>query len=585
MKRTSWFIRKRNADYARLADTLGISPVCVRVMRNRGAETPEDMRRFLYGTTQDLADPALLKNAQAAASLLRSQITQGSKIRIIGDYDVDGVCATAILLRVLTDLGADVDYDIPDRVVDGYGMNMRLVKDAVTDGVQTIITCDNGISAAKEIAWAKEQGLRVIVTDHHLPPVDESDPDEIALPPADVIVDPAVPGETYPHPGMCGAVTAWHVMRLLTGKTLEELLPLAAMATVCDVMDISGENRIIVLEGLARMRSITDGGLCALVRECGLEPETLDAYDLGFRIGPCLNAAGRLDTASICIDLLMSRSAADARKLAGQLVSLNEQRKQMTQEGTLQALRQIEDMPPALAKIPVVYLPSCHESVAGIIAGRIREAKAHPAIVLTDSSREGVLKGSGRSIEGWHMFRGLQSCAHLLIKFGGHPMAAGLSLQKEDLEAFCRELNAGCTLQEEDFCEKKMIDMELSFSQLSLSLAQDLKRLEPFGKGNEKPLFVTRDVTLTYARVMGARRNVLRCMAVDGSGERYPAVWFGDADALLADLRGQFSADAVQNLLDGRQGLKVHLLYYPRINEYNGVRSLQLQIEDYKCTG
>ena len=587
MKKTVWYIRKRNADYEMLSKMLGISLVCVRIMRNRGAETPGDYQRFLNGSVQDLTDPARLNHAREAADLLEKWITEGRKIRIIGDYDVDGICAAAILYKGLCGCGANADYTIPDRITDGYGLNMRLVNEAVEDGVEALITCDNGISAAAQIQEAKNQGLEVIVTDHHLPAAPE-DPEEstsepaAGLPPADVIVDPSVPGEIYPYPGMCGAVVAWRIMQLLTGSTLEELLPLAALATVCDVMDLKDENRVIVRSGLEAMRRLRTGGLYALIRQCGLDPSSLTAYDLGFRIGPCLNAGGRLDTALRCMDLLLSDRQEEADDLAAELVSLNEQRRIMTENGIRQAVHLIETTPLKQDKIYVVYLPECHQSLAGIIAGRIKESYAHPAIVLTDSNEADVLKGSGRSIEGWHMYNGLSGCKELLVRYGGHPMAAGLTMKKELLDIFREELNRQCTLEKEDFVEKKMIDMELPFSNLSFALAEDIKKLEPFGKGNERPAFVCRNVKLTYGKVMGVHRNVFRCTATDGTGVRYPAVWFGDADSFVKEMETVCGETYVRSMLSDRGAVTVNLMYFPRINEYNGVRTLQLQIVDYK---
>ena len=589
MKKTKWLIRKRNADYEALCRTFQISPVCARVLRNRGLITADDFQSYLYGDLNDLSDPRKLRNAAKTAALLEEIIKERRRIRIIGDYDVDGICATAILLYGIREAGGNPDYVIPDRIADGYGMNMNLVTKAIEDGIEVLITCDNGIAAIDQIRAAKEAGMTVIVTDHHLPPAShdiESVPGTgdmaCVLPEADVIVDPAVPGETYPFPGMCGAVAAWKVMQLLTHDRMEKVLPLAARAPVCDVMELTGENRIIVRSGLEKMKQLSSGGLYELIRHCQLSFANLSVYDLGFRIGPCLNAGGRLDTAMKCIRLLFAEPGDDAEMTAKELVMLNEQRKAMTEEQTRAAFEMIENSTLTADRILVIYLPECHQSLAGIIAGRIREAYAHPAIVLTKSNEDNILKGSGRSIDEWHIHDALEKCSELLIQFGGHPMAAGLTMREDNLEELRNRLNRDCDLDDDAFCDTKLIDLELPFSQLSLKLAEEINMLEPFGKGNERPVFVTRSVRLSYGRVMGIRKNVLRFTASDPAGIRYPAVWFGDTENFLNDCRACFSDQTVDSMMNGKGCIRVNLLYTLKINEYNGIRSLQLLIVDWK---
>ena len=576
-----WMLHTKRADFQGIARDLGIDPVTVRIIRNRGIREEEEMRRYLFGTLDDLYDPALLPQGEEAAALLREAISRGERIRIVGDYDIDGVCATYILYRGLLQvreaLGrkeaeGGIDYVIPHRIRDGYGINRHIIEKALSDGVDLIITCDNGIAALEELRFAREQGVRVIVTDHH--DIRLTEEGEEQLPPAEAVVDPKLRDSRYPVRNICGAVVAWKLLLLLyrmCGLSREawlSFLDFAALATVGDVMELQGENRIIVRYGL---KSLTEGcrnqGLCSLINRCGLSGKRITAYHLGFVIGPCINAGGRLETAEAALKLFLSEDPEEAAMLAEHLRSLNEERKLMTEEGVKEAERQALEAFPE-DRVLVLFLPELHESLAGIVAGRIRERLGKPCIVLTRGA-EG-LKGSGRSIEAYHMFQGLCGVSGLLTRFGGHPMAAGLSLPEENLEAFRRELNRGCGLSPEDFLQDLWIDMAMPLSYISGRLVEELGLLEPFGTGNEKPVFAAKGVQLTDLRVIGKNRNVLKCRVREETGTCMPAVIFGEADRMEKELKG-FS--------------RVNITYYPEINEYNGYKTLQLVIGDYRGTG
>ena len=576
-----WMLHTKRADFQGIARDLGIDPVTVRIIRNRGIREEEEMRRYLFGTLDDLYDPALLPQGEEAAALLREAISRGERIRIVGDYDIDGVCATYILYRGLLQvreaLGrkeaeGGIDYVIPHRIRDGYGINRHIIEKALSDGVDLIITCDNGIAALEELRFAREQGVRVIVTDHH--DIRLTEEGEEQLPPAEAVVDPKLRDSRYPVRNICGAVVAWKVLLLLyrmCGLSREawlSFLDFAALATVGDVMELQGENRIIVRYGL---KSLTEGcrnqGLCSLINRCGLSGKRITAYHLGFVIGPCINVGGRLETAEAALKLFLSEDPEEAAMLAEHLRSLNEERKLMTEEGVKEAERQALEAFPE-DRVLVLFLPELHESLAGIVAGRIRERLGKPCIVLTRGA-EG-LKGSGRSIEAYHMFQGLCGVSGLLTRFGGHPMAAGLSLPEENLEAFRRELNRGCGLSPEDFLQDLWIDMAMPLSYISGRLVEELSLLEPFGTGNEKPVFAAKGVQLTDLRVIGKNRNVLKCRVREETGTCMPAVIFGEADRMEKELKG-FS--------------RVNITYYPEINEYNGYKTLQLVIGDYRGTG
>ena len=575
-------VQTKRADFNGLAKELGVSPVSVRIMRNRGMETKEAMERYLYGTLDGLYDGALMKNMGEAVAVLIKKLREEKRIRIIGDYDIDGVCASYLLLtglrRAERELGKGtgpagstrIDYEIPDRVRDGYGINEAIIRQAAADGVDTLVTCDNGIAAAKEISLAKELGMTVVVTDHHEVPVEE---ERQVLPPADVVVDPKQEGETYPFREICGAVVAYKLVEKLyeaSGVPREEwreLLEFAAIATVGDVMRLQDENRILVKYGLKQMARTRNLGLRKLVEKTGLDITDLSAYHIGFVIGPCLNAGGRLQTAKAALRLFLSEDEAEAERLAEELKELNDIRKDMTKKGEDEAIAQVETQYME-DKVLVVFLPDCHESLAGIIAGRVREHFHKPSIVLTRSGD--MVKGSGRSIEPYHMFRELTKVRELLPKFGGHPMAAGLSIKEEDVPEFRRRLNENAVLTEEDFIPRVWIDVPMPLEYVTEGLVEELKRLEPFGKENGKPLFAQKGLMIRSLRVLGKNRNVVKLGLVTDTGLSMDGLLFGDGDAIQRELAGKDRIDIV---------------YYPDINEYNGNRTLQAVIRNYKAAG
>ena len=575
-------VQTKRADFNGLAKELGVSPVSVRIMRNRGMETKEAMERYLYGTLDGLYDGGRMKNMGEAVAVLIKKLREEKRIRIIGDYDIDGVCASYLLLtglrRAERELGkrtgpagsTRIDYEIPDRVRDGYGINEAIIRQAAADGVDTLVTCDNGIAAAKEISLAKELGMTVVVTDHHEVPVEE---ERQVLPPADVVVDPKQEGETYPFREICGAVVAYKLVEKLyeaSGVPREEwraLLEFAAIATVGDVMRLQDENRILVKYGLKQMARTRNLGLRKLVEKTGLDITDLSAYHIGFVIGPCLNAGGRLQTAKATLRLFLSEDEAEAERLAEELKELNDIRKDMTKKGEDEAIAQVEERYMG-DKVLVVFLPDCHESLAGIIAGRVREHFHKPSIVLTRSGD--MVKGSGRSIEPYHMFRELTKVRELLPKFGGHPMAAGLSIKEEDVPEFRRRLNENAVLTEEDFIPRVWIDVPMPLEYVTEGLVEELKRLEPFGQGNEKPLFAQKGLMIRSLRVLGKNRNVVKLGLVTDTGLSMDGLLFGDGDAFQKELAGKDRIDIV---------------YYPDINEYNGNRTLQAVIRNYKAAG
>ena len=575
-------VQTKRADFNGLAKELGVSPVSVRIMRNRGMETKEAMERYLYGTLDGLYDGGRMKNMGEAVAVLIKKLRDEKRIRIIGDYDIDGVCASYLLLtglrRAERELGkrtgpagsTRIDYEIPDRVRDGYGINEAIIRQAAADGVDTLVTCDNGIAAAKEISLAKELGMTVVVTDHHEVPVEE---ERQVLPPADVVVDPKQEGETYPFRDICGAVVAYKLVEKLyeaSGVPREEwreLLEFAAIATVGDVMRLQDENRILVKYGLKQMACTRNLGLRKLVEKTGLDITDLSAYHIGFVIGPCLNAGGRLQTAKAALRLFLSEDEAEAEHLAEELKELNDIRKDMTKKGEDEAIAQVETQYME-DKVLVVFLPDCHESLAGIIAGRVREHFHKPSIVLTRSGD--MVKGSGRSIEPYHMFRELTKVRELLPKFGGHPMAAGLSIKEEDVPEFRRRLNENAVLTEEDFIPRVWIDVPMPLEYVTEGLVEELKRLEPFGQGNEKPLFAQKGLMIRSLRVLGKNRNVVKLGLVTDTGLSMDGLLFGDGDAVQRELAGKDRIDIV---------------YYPDVNEYNGNRTLQAVIRNYKAAG
>lgn len=566
-----WMVYNKKADFQKIGSEFGIDPVIARLIRNRDIQDMKEIRSYLYGTLAEIPSPWKMKDMERAVQILQKKIMQKKKIRIIGDYDIDGVTATCILLKGLKRLNANVDTYIPDRVKDGYGMHEQLIDKALEDGIDTILTCDNGIAAAAEIEYAKKEGLTVIVTDHHDIPFRDTEDGRIwIIPKADAVVNPKQNDCLYPNKNICGAVVAWKLIWALYERLgidsdeIWDFLELAAIATVGDVMDLQGENRIIVKEGLKKLSSTSFEGLKALICVNNLEGAEITAYHVGFVIGPCINASGRLDTAARSLELLLADNMEDAMKLADDLYDLNQSRKAMTEQGKEQAIQSIEENNLGKDRVLVVYLPDCHESLAGIIAGRIREAYNKPVFVLTKGA-DGV-KGSGRSIEAYSMYEELVKCSDLLTQFGGHPMAAGLSMEEKNVELFRRRLNDNCTLTEQDLIPKIMIDVPMPISYLSKKLTEQLKVLEPFGKGNSKPLFAQKNLRAVGIRVLGRNRNVAKMLLIDENGIKMDAVYFGEAQEFVDFVQAHDT---------------ISVTYYPEINVFQGRENLQVVIKNY----
>lgn len=572
MVKSKWMLYTKRADFDGLSRKYGISPVMARIMRNRDVEGDDQIRKYLNGNLHDLYSPWLLKDMDQAVELLKTKIQEQKKIRIVGDYDIDGVCSTYLLLKALTRAGALVDYEIPDRVRDGYGINEAIIEAAAEDQVDTILTCDNGIAAIEQLRLAERLGMTVIITDHHDVPGEEASKGKWRefLPPAQAIVNPKQQECGYPFEGICGAVVAYKLVQALY-ETLQipmeewkAMLEIAAIATIGDVMQLKDENRIIVKMGLSQLPFTRSIGLRKLIEVCGLEINSLSAYHIGFVIGPCLNAGGRLQTAKLALNLLLCEQEDMAEQMAMELKELNEKRKDMTQEAVGQALLQAQSEY-AGDKVLVLYLPECHESIAGIVAGRVREACCKPTIVLT-KTEDGV-KGSGRSIEAYHMFQALLEVKDLLTKFGGHPMAAGLSLNESDISLLRLRLNENAHLTEEDFIHKVWIDVPMPLEYISEKLVGELKLLEPFGQGNEKPQFAQKDLRIQTLRVLGRSRNVVKLSLATERGLVMDGILFTDGDQFVEELGDCRSLDVI---------------YYPDVNEYNGVRTVQIVIKEYK---
>lgn len=566
-----WMVYNKKADFQKIGSEFGIDPVIARLIRNRDIQDMKEIHSYLYGTLAEIPSPWKMKDMERAVQILQKKITQKKKIRIIGDYDIDGVTATCILLKGLKRLNANVDTYIPDRVKDGYGMHEQLIDKALEDGIDTILTCDNGIAAAAEIEYAKKEGLTVIVTDHHDIPFRDTEDGRIwIIPKADAVVNPKQNDCLYPNKNICGAVVAWKLIWALYERLgidsdeIWDFLELAAIATVGDVMDLQGENRIIVKEGLKKLSSTSFEGLKALICVNNLEGAEITAYHVGFVIGPCINASGRLDTAARSLELLLADNMEDAMKLADDLYDLNQSRKAMTEQGKEQAIQSIEENNLGKDRVLVVYLPDCHESLAGIIAGRIREAYNKPVFVLTKGA-DGV-KGSGRSIEAYSMYEELVKCSDLLTQFGGHPMAAGLSMEEKNVELFRRRLNDNCTLTEQELIPKIMIDVPMPISYLSKKLTEQLKVLEPFGKGNSKPLFAQKNLRAVGIRVFGRNRNVAKMLLIDENGIKMDAVYFGEAQEFVDFVQAHDT---------------ISVTYYPEINVFQGRENLQVVIKNY----
>ncbi len=566
-----WVVCTKKADFYGIAEKFRINPVIARLIRNRDVIGDEKIQEYLHGTLAELPSGRKMKDLEKAAEILEKKIQEGCRIRIIGDYDIDGVTSTTILLKGLKRLGAKVDTCIPDRIKDGYGINEHLISKALEDGIDTIVTCDNGIAAYNEITEAKESGMTVVITDHHdVPFRDTKNGRKWIVPPADAVVNPKQQNCPYPNKNLCGAVVAWKLIWIMyenAGIPTEEILTfteLAAVATVGDVMDLQGENRIIVKEGLRQLSHTETPGLKALIQVNNLEHAEISSYHVGFVLGPCINASGRLDTASRALKLLCEQDPVEAARLAGDLIALNESRKAMTEQGKEEAIEKVENSDLKNDRVLVIYLPDCHESLAGIIAGRIRELYNKPVFILTKGEKSA--KGSGRSIEAYSMYEELVKCRDFLEQFGGHPMAAGLSIKEENIERFRKRLNENCILTEEDLRPKIVIDVPMPVSYISRELVEQLSLLEPFGKGNVKPLFAQKNLSVLNLRIFGKNHNVAKMKLTDGSGTFVDAVYFGEAEKF---------AEFVKN------HERISVTYYPEINSYQGRETLQAVIRNY----
>lgn len=603
-----WMVSAKKADFDKIAKDFQIDPVIARIIRNRDIIEETDIRLFLNGTLDDLHDPRLLYDMEKAVAFILSKIEKKAMIRIIGDYDIDGICATYILLRGLRACGANVDTVIPHRIKDGYGLNDNLIEEADRDGIDTIITCDNGIAAAAQVEYANKLGMNVIVTDHHEVPYElmENGERKELLPPACAVIDPKQEKCTYPFDGICGAVVAYKFIQVLVdeyeGKMLSttnpgsdqtymnyqlhkqqllgELLEFAAFATVGDVMELLDENRIIVRYGLKQMVHTKNLGLKALIEVNGLQEKPLSAYHIGFVLGPCINATGRLDNAVKALKLLNSDDFAEAVTIAGELKELNDSRKEMTRQGVERAIELIESGPYKEDKVFVIFLTNCHESLAGIIAGRIKEKYHKPVFVLTEGD-EGI-KGSGRSIEAYHMYEQMSLCKQLFTKYGGHSMAAGLSLPEENIEEFRTTLNRNCNLSDEDFVEKILIDVPMPLSYITLDFVRQLEVLEPFGNGNPKPVFAQKNVNVLRGRILGKNANVGKFSIRDAQGKEYDMIYFGDLEKWHGFLDEAFGKEEREKLyLAGSREIVIQIIYYPDINVYQGRERLQIVMQDY----
>lgn len=582
-----WFVATKKADFEGIAKRFKIDPVIARIIRNRDITDDKKIEEFLHADLSSLNSPWLLKDMDKAVEIILNKINSGKKIRIIGDYDIDGVCSTYILMKGLSLVGADADTDIPDRMKDGYGINENLIDRAYADKADTIITCDNGISAIEQINYAKKLNMTVVVTDHHDVPYEEENGIKRELSSnADAIINPKQSMCQYPFKSLCGAAVAYKLVEAIFEKTgtgrenLSELLEFAAMATIGDVMDLREENRIIVKEGLKRIHNTKNYGLNALIEVNNLKKKDIASYHIGFVIGPCINAGGRLDTAKKALDLFLENNEENAKRRAEELKSLNDSRKEMTQKGVERAINLIENSKVKEDTILIVYLDDCHESLAGIIAGRIREKYNKPVIVFTDSN-EGA-KGSGRSIENYNMFEELSKFKNLYIKFGGHPMAAGLSLPKENVEILRKSLNEATTLTKEDLIEKILIDVPMPLDYISEGLIQQLDLLEPFGKGNDKPRFADKNLKIINAKILGENKNVLKLKVLNLNGCSMDMLYFGDVGAFLDFIENKFGKEQLDKMLLGKENdIRISSVYYPSINEYNGYRSIQAVMKNY----
>lgn len=570
---SKWMVYAKKADFKQIASEYGIDQVLARIIRNRDICGSKDIDMYLNGNLNDIHNPHSMKDADKFVDIITKKIEEHKPVRIIGDYDIDGICSIYILFCGLKAAGADVDYVVPHRINDGYGINEHLIDNAINEGIDTIVTCDNGIAAYNQVRYAKDNGITMIVTDHHDVPFEIKDDKKVYIvPPADAVSNPKQADCDYPFKLLCGAGVAYKLISLLYDrlgldkKELEDYIEFMAIATVGDIVDLIDENRIVVKYGLKHIAHTKNTGLRALIEECQLDINNISSYHIGFVIGPCLNASGRLDTARQAIELMLCKDNEKAHNMAKELIALNNERKSMTEQETQKAIELVENTGLLKDRVLVIYLNDCHESIAGIIAGRIKERYYRPTFVITNA--EDGAKGSGRSIEGYNMYEEINKCKNVLTKYGGHPMAAGLSLAISDIDIFRKMLNDNAILTDEDLIPKMWIDVPMPVSYANIRLVNQLKLLEPFGKGNEKPVFADRNLYVKTASVIGRNKNVLRCQLETEDGTYVPAVQFG-----------------INNIDDiPRAGMRISIIYYPDINTFNGIMSLQIIIKEWKET-
>ena len=570
---SKWMVYAKKADFKQIASEYGIDQVLARIIRNRDICGSKDIDMYLNGNLNDIHNPHSMKDADKFVDIITKKIEEHKPVRIIGDYDIDGICSIYILFCGLKAAGADVDYVVPHRINDGYGINEHLIDNAINEGIDTIVTCDNGIAAYNQVRYAKDNGITMIVTDHHDVPFEIKDDKKVYIvPPADAVINPKQADCDYPFKLLCGAGVAYKLISLLYDrlgfdkKELEDYIEFMAIATVGDIVDLIDENRIVVKYGLKHIAHTKNTGLRALIEECQLDINNISPYHIGFAIGPCLNASGRLDTARQAIELMLCKDNEKAHNMAKELIALNNERKSMTEQETQKAIELVENTGLLKDRVLVIYLKDCHESIAGIIAGRIKERYYRPTFVITNA--EDGAKGSGRSIEGYNMYEEINKCKNVLTKYGGHPMAAGLSLAISDIDIFRKMLNDNAILTDEDLIPKMWIDVPMPVSYANIRLVNQLKLLEPFGKGNEKPVFADRNLYVKTASVIGKNKNVLRCQLETEDGTYVPAVQFG-----------------INNIDDiPRAGMRSSIIYYPDINTFNGIMSLQIIIKEWKET-
>lgn len=586
-----WVVSAKRAEFQKISEKYHISPVLARIIRNRDIVEEKEIEKYLYGTLDELYDGKLLKDMDKAVEILAEKIDRMEKIRVIGDYDVDGICATYILKKGLSLCGACVDAVIPHRMKDGYGINEQLIREAYEAGIDTIVTCDNGIAAYEPLEYAAALGMTCVVTDHHEVPFDmEGEKKVYRLPPAAAVIDPKQEDCPYPFKKICGAVVAWKfILKLwesrkqfeIPKENKREMLELAGIATVCDIMELLDENRILVKEALKSMQDSANLGIRALMKVYDLNPKNISAYHIGFVLGPCFNATGRLDSAVRTLELLECKNEREAILIAAELKKLNENRKELTEKGVEEAVLKIEEQHWDKDRVMVVYLPECHESLAGIIAGRLREKYNKPVFVLTKA--EGCVKGSGRSIDSYSMYEELSKHKELFLKFGGHKLAAGLSIEETDVDKLRRLLNESCRLTKEDMEEKIVIDVPMPFSYVNRSFLKELELLEPFGMGNTKPVFAQKNVLFLSMRVMGKNQNMAKFSVEDEQGNRFSLVLFRGLDKFLEDVEAKYGPETLQlfRSQNKNSGVRMHIIYYPSLNEYMGKQEIQYVIQNW----